>query len=110
METTFDWRSKLRQLIPEAERRGVLATILLNMSNEERRAIFNDDDEAVQASLQHLHRGSILTQLLPALNCVVQSFCCCCAGSIDEERAIPDLNNEGPAGVCSISSNLIAWI
>jgi hypothetical protein len=83
--------------------------ILQNKSYEDRCQIFQDDDEAVRASLDQLHNEDTRNQLSLVAK-YVQSFASCCARSIDEERAIPDLNNEGPAGVCSISPNLIAWI
>lgn len=70
--------------------------ILQNKSYEDRCQIFQDDDEAVRASLDQLHNEDTRNQLSLVAK-YVQSFASCCARSIDEERAIPDLNNEGPA-------------
>ncbi len=106
MELTSDWISKLRELIPDARQRGVLTTVLQKKSDEERRQIFDDDDEAVRASLEYLHKEAIFNQL-SSTGRFVQSFLCCLPGSIDEEHASLDLNNEGRAGVRFISPNLI---
>ncbi|CAM6015872.1 unnamed protein product [Sphagnum balticum] len=83
MEATVEWQRKLRELFPNAEQRGALRAILLGMRHEEVLSIFDDEDDAVLASLQHIHREATLSRsesLISMLQSLVQGLASCFSG------------------------------
>jgi len=111
MEATSVWQRRLGELIPNAEKRGELKVILLNMPHENVLSIFADNDDAVGASLEHLHREDTVSRSEIAVSRIQSLVPClpsCFSGGRTPEPTPLQLLPP-PAGVCSISPNLITF-
>jgi hypothetical protein len=111
MEATLEWQRRLRELIPNAAERGALKPILQRMRPEEVLSIFDDDDDAVLASLQQIHREATVSRiesLMSTLQSLVRGLASCFSGGPTPEP-FPLQLLPPPAGVCSISPNLITF-
>ncbi|KAH9533552.1 hypothetical protein CY35_18G058600 [Sphagnum magellanicum] len=83
MAATSEWQRRLGELIPNAEKRGELTAILLNMRHENVLPIFGDNDDAVLASLQQIHREATVSRIesvISTLQSLAQSLASCFSG------------------------------